>query len=135
MQITSSKNKISTTLFFRTNRRFILIFSILTLLLTSSCSSLYHFPEFTIREIHHFEMLEIGGTEQAILINGKNAENPVLVYLHGGPGFPMLPFVPFSESMEKLEEQFTIVYWEQRGTGKSYHFNLSAESMNVNRFI
>jgi len=135
MQITSSKNKISTTLFFRTNRRFILIFSILTLLLTSSCSSLYHFPEFTNREIHHFEMLEIGGTEQAILINGKNAENPVLVYLHGGPGFPMLPFVPFSESMEKLEEQFTIVYWEQRGTGKSYHSNLSAESMNVNRFI
>ncbi|MFP4289012.1 MAG: alpha/beta fold hydrolase [Bacteroidales bacterium] len=135
MQITSSTNNLSTIRYFRKKRAFILIFSMLTVLLTSSCNSLYHFPEFTNREVHHFEMLEIGGTDQAILINGKSAENPVLVYLHGGPGFPMLPFVPYSESMKKLEEQFTIVYWEQRGTGRSYHSRLNPESMNVNRFV
>ncbi len=135
MQITSVTNKISTIHYFITKRAFIVVFSMLTVLLTSSCNSLYHFPEFTNHEVHHFEMLDIGGTEQAVLINGKNAENPVLVYLHGGPGFPMLPFDPYSESMKKLEEQFTIVYWEQRGTGSSYHSKLSRESMNINRFV
>lgn len=80
-------------------------------------------------------MVKIGDTKQAILINGKNPDNPVLLYLHGGPGFPMLPFVPFNESMKKLEQRFTIVYWEQRGTGKSFTNSLSSESMNVEQFV
>lgn len=130
-----SKKKVLSPEYYARSRKFILFFSLLTLLLTSSCKSVYHFPEFANRDIHHFEMLEIGGTEQAILINGKNADNPVLVYLHGGPGFPMLPFAPYSESMRKLEEHFTIVYWEQRGTGRSYHSRLKPESMNVKRFV
>lgn len=85
--------------------------------------------------VYHFEMVNIGGVEQAILIKGKKANNPVLVYLHGGPGFPMLPFEPFEESMRKLEKHFTIVYWEQRGTGKSFNPQIPVESMNVNQFV
>jgi len=80
-------------------------------------------------------MVNIGGTKQAILINGKNPDNPVLVYLHGGPGFPMLPFEPFDKSMKDLEENFTIVYWEQRGTGRSYNPGIDAGTMNVEQFV
>jgi pimeloyl-ACP methyl ester carboxylesterase len=100
-----------------------------------ACTSQHPLSEFRQRKIHHFEMVKIGGVSQAILINGKNPSNPVLVYLHGGPGFPMLPFDPYDLNIKKLEEHFTIVYWEQRGTGKSYHKSLPHESMNVEQFI
>ncbi len=109
---------------------------LIVLLLLSSCSVPQRFYAVADnREVHHFEMVNIGGVEQALLINGKSADNPVLLYLHGGPGFPMLPFKPFSQSMRDLENYFTIVYWEQRGTGRSFSRKLTAESMTIEQFI
>ena len=111
-------------------------FQLLILLLLTTVSCLrYPLSEFRYQEVHHYDMVKIGGTKQAILINGKKADNPVLVFLHGGPGFPVLPFAPFTESMKKLEEQYTIVYWEQRGTGRSFSTSITAESMNINQFV
>jgi len=106
----------------------------LILLLLSSCAA-HRFSEFKHKEVHIFKMLKIGGVKQAVLINGNKATNPVLVFLHGGPGFPMLPFDPFSEIMKKLEDKFTIVYWEQRGTGKSFDNSITPESMNMSQFL
>ena len=60
----------------------------------------------------------LGGLEQAIHIWGTRMENPVVLFLHGGPG------VPNRHSMAKrhmdLIGDFTIVAWDQRGTGGSY---------------
>jgi pimeloyl-ACP methyl ester carboxylesterase len=108
---------------------------VLLLVILGACASSNQFAEFGRRKIHHFEMVSIGGVDQAILINGKKSDNPVMLYLHGGPGFPMLPFEPYDVNMRKLEERFTIVYWEQRGTGKSFNNSISSESMNVEQFI
>lgn len=60
----------------------------------------------------------IGGREQGVMIRGRSVENPVLLYLAGGPGQSSLPHprVIFQD----LEEDFIIVGWDQRGTGKSY---------------
>jgi pimeloyl-ACP methyl ester carboxylesterase len=113
--------------------RSISVFLLLALIITS-CSS-YHLVDFRKKKVHHFDMVKIGGTRQAIMINGKSPDNPVLVFLHGGPGFPMLPFDPFLESMNRLEEQYTIVYWEQRGTGKSFNLNIDASTMNMDQFV
>jgi pimeloyl-ACP methyl ester carboxylesterase len=93
------------------------------------------FPEFSGNHIHHFEMVKIGGVRQALLINGDRADNPVLLFLHGGPGFPMLPFEPYMESMRRLESQYTIVYWEQRGTGISFSRNIDRKTMNIEQFV
>ena len=111
------------------------IIAVFLIILLQGCAPAREIPDFSGRAIHHFDLVEIGGIKQAIMINGKNANNPVLVFLHGGPGFPMLPFAPFSESMRLLEEQYTIVYWEQRGTGKSFRRSLRAETMNLDQFI
>jgi proline iminopeptidase len=62
--------------------------------------------------------VKLGGHNQAIMIRGYSVDNPVLLYLSGGPGQSDLPY---SRVMfENLSRDFTIVSWDQRGTGKSY---------------
>ncbi len=59
----------------------------------------------------------IGGIEQWVTIRGQNRSNPVLLFLHGGPGDVTNPwtFVVFAP----WEEHFTVVQWDQRGAGRT----------------
>jgi proline iminopeptidase len=59
----------------------------------------------------------LGGADQWVSIRGRGAANPVLLYLSGGPGGSDLALVRWNE---RLEDRFTVVVWEQRGTGMSY---------------
>ncbi|WP_085992920.1 alpha/beta fold hydrolase [Oceanobacillus senegalensis] len=65
------------------------------------------------------EYLEINGVKQGLMIEGENRKNPVLLFLHGGPGFPIYPLVR-GEKLN-LHKYFTVCYWDQRGTGMSYY--------------
>ena len=48
--------------------------------------------------------IEIGGVRQGFFIRAENPENPVILFLHGGPGSPELPMlIPF-EISERLEK-------------------------------
>ncbi|MCA6364539.1 MAG: alpha/beta hydrolase [Bacteroidetes bacterium] len=67
--------------------------------------------------IAEIETLQIGGVTQCAIIRGQNVNNPVLLYVHGGPGTPEFAFV--RREFAALEKHFTICYWEQRGAGKS----------------
>lgn len=60
----------------------------------------------------------IGGHEQHLMIRGRDAQAPVLLFLEGGPGGSALGRM--RRSAEPLEEHFVVVTWDQRGTGKSY---------------
>ena len=62
--------------------------------------------------------VRLGRHNQTILIRGASTDNPVLLYLSGGPGQSDLPYtrVLFSD----LAQDFVVVSWDQRGTGKSY---------------
>jgi pimeloyl-ACP methyl ester carboxylesterase len=77
--------------------------------------------------------MDIGGVEQGMIIRGKNINNPVLLFLHGGPGSPEYPMT--ADHPLDLDDTFTIVWWEQRGTGISYHKNIPPESMTLEQFI
>jgi len=60
----------------------------------------------------------IGGIEQWITIHGQDRGNPVVLYLHGGPGNVMSPFADgFFKSWRR---HFTLVMWDQRGAGRTY---------------
>jgi pimeloyl-ACP methyl ester carboxylesterase len=77
--------------------------------------------------------LPIGGIDQWVMLRGENVANPVLVLLHGGPGFPETNlFRHFNSSLEKT---FTVVYWEQRGAGKSFASDLPESEMTIERFV
>ncbi len=59
--------------------------------------------------------------------------NPVLLYVHGGPGGPSYPM--YKNELKKLEKIFTVCYWEQRGAGMSYSKNIPVASMNLNQLV
>ena len=60
----------------------------------------------------------VGGIKQWITIRGQNRDNPVVLFLHGGPGTPtnLLDF-PFAKAWTPT---FTLVQWDQRGAGKTF---------------
>ncbi len=74
-------------------------------------------------EIDTTIVIQIGGIKQFISIQGKNSENPILLYLHGGPGQAASSKRAIITS--KLEEDFVVVHWDQRNTGKTLELNLS----------
>jgi len=76
--------------------------------------------------------VKIGGVEQGMFIRSKNINNPVLLYIHGGPAFPNYFLIDKYEP--GLEDHFTVCYWEQRGGGLSYNSEVTLESMNFDRF-
>ncbi|MGE0135586.1 MAG: alpha/beta fold hydrolase [Dehalococcoidia bacterium] len=77
--------------------------------------------------------LTLGGLQQWVMIRGESVDNPPLILLHGGPGFSETPL--FREFNAPLERDFTLVYWDQRGSGKSYHPAIPPASMTVERCI
>jgi pimeloyl-ACP methyl ester carboxylesterase len=75
--------------------------------------------------------VNINGLEQGMFIQGKNASNPVLLYLHGGlPDYFLTQYYPTG-----LEALFTIVWWEQRGSGLSYYPDMPPDSVNPEQIV
>ncbi len=84
----------------------------------------------SIAEIAYFRL---GGLDQWVLIRGESIANPPLILLHGGPG--LSETVLFRHFNAPLEKSFTVVYWDQRGAGKSFDRTIPRSSMTVEQFI
>jgi proline iminopeptidase len=86
--------------------------------------------------IERSQTVAIGGLQQFITIRGRDRRNPVLLILHGGPGFPEAALSWWNT--RELEEYFVVVHWDQRGSGKTYLLNdpqTTAPTMKPARFI
>lgn len=64
--------------------------------------------------------IHIGGVDQWIQIRGEDRANPVLLVLHGGPGWPN---ATFTLPLRSWEQHFTVVQWDHRGAGKTLSRN------------
>jgi pimeloyl-ACP methyl ester carboxylesterase len=84
--------------------------------------------------IEELKQVKIGGVDQWLHIRGRNRDNPVLLYLHGGPGGPM---IGSADAIQRpWEDYFTVVQWDQRQTGKSYYpANDETDPLTVEQFI
>lgn len=60
----------------------------------------------------------LGGINQWITVRGQNRDNPVVLFLHGGPGAPT-DLLDFSVA-PAWTPSFTFVQWDQRGAGKTF---------------
>ena len=75
--------------------------------------------------------VDINGLQQGMFIQSKDINNPVLLYLHGGmPDYFLTEKYPTG-----LEEHFTMVWWEQRGSGLSYSPDLPRETLTLEQMI
>lgn len=59
----------------------------------------------------------IGGIDQHISIQGEDDQNPILLYLHGGPG--QASSAKKDQITKKLEDHFVVVHWDQRNSGNT----------------
>ena len=82
--------------------------------------------------IDGLEAVQIGGIQQWIEVRGQNVNNPILLFIHGGPG---IAFIPLAGAWQASWERFfTVVQWDQRGAGKTYASNdkeLQRKTMNI----
>lgn len=89
---------------------------------------------FVIKEsISEKIFVEINGVRQGMFIRGKNLNNPVLLFLHGGPGMPT--YFLSEKYPNGLEDNFTVCYWEQRGGGISFNPSLTSNDINTEKLV
>jgi pimeloyl-ACP methyl ester carboxylesterase len=77
--------------------------------------------------------VEINGIRQGMIIQSRDIANPVLLFLHGGPGMP--EFFLNTTHPSGLEQDFTMVWWDQRGAGLSFSPDIPPQSMTVTQLI
>lgn len=75
---------------------------------------------------------EIGGMTQWLLIRGEDRSNPILLWLHGGPGSAQMPIHGVTAA---LERDFVVVHWDQRGAGKSNPPGFDTATMTLDQFL
>lgn len=85
------------------------------------------------RAVARLEALQLGGVKQWVVIRGHDTNNPLLVYLHGGPGGS--DYNQLRTWNGVLEERFTLVHWIQRGANKSYSKSIPPESMTIAQLL
>jgi len=82
-------------------------------------------------QIDLIKRVPLGGVKQKIHIIGDDDGNPILLFLHGGPGVPDRSGVV---RQKELQRDFTLVAWDQRGTGGSY-WGVRKDSLTVERLV
>ena len=75
--------------------------------------------------------VDIGGIKQWINIKGRNDSNPVLLFLHGGPGNSVMGYA--DKFTNELQKHFVVVVWDQRESGKTAKLNASGAPLTVAR--
>ena len=75
--------------------------------------------------------VNINGVQQGMIIKSKDLTNPVLLYVHGGmPDYFLTQKYPTG-----LEDYFTVVWWEQRGSGLSFNPDVTQKAITSEQLI
>lgn len=79
---------------------------------------------------------EIGGIRQWVNVRGQDRDNPMVLFVHGGPASPIIPTL--WQFQRPLEEYFTVVNYDQRGAGKTLTLNPEAavaDTLQIQRYV
>lgn len=80
-------------------------------------------------------ILSINSTQQGLFIRGEKKDKPVILFLHGGPGNPELFMIEKAETSERLEKDYIVCYWDQRGSGMSNSGKLDLETLTLEQLV
>lgn len=84
--------------------------------------------------LESMEQVMLNGIPQWIYIRAEHKDKPVLLFLHGGPGSPEMPFAT-KHFQGKLENEFVVVHWDQRGAGKSYSSSITGDMLTLDNYV
>lgn len=77
--------------------------------------------------------IKLGGEEQYVEITGASSDNPVLLFIHGGPGWPQTPHLRYFNA--DLTKDVILVAWEQSGCGKSLMRNPNPKNLSLEQIV
>ena len=89
----------------------------------------------TPRGVQETFTANLGGARQVVNVRGADRTNPILLFIHGGPGAVEMPIA--WSFQRPWEDFFTVVHWDQRGAGRSYLLNdpkAIAPTMTLDRY-
>ncbi len=94
------------------------------------CRNINYFSHYNLVQngIDESKYISLGGQEQYILMRGENVNNPVIIYLHGGPSSPD-GYVTYGFT-DYLVDDYTVIAWDQRGCGRTYIHNKNVDVNN-----
>ncbi|MCX6175491.1 MAG: alpha/beta hydrolase [Ignavibacteriales bacterium] len=85
------------------------------------------------KSLTELKKIRIGDSLQWVMIRSENIDNPILLFIHGGPGTSQL--TQMKNNTQPIEKYFTVVNWDQRGAGKSYSAIRDKSRMNIDQFV
>lgn len=83
--------------------------------------------------IESLELVSVNRSQQWIYLRGHDQDNPVLLFLHGGPGAPLLSVARLFGL--ELEKHFTVVHWDQRASGKSRRQSYDDNELTLRTYL
>jgi pimeloyl-ACP methyl ester carboxylesterase len=86
-------------------------------------------------EIDRREPVQLGGSTQWIRIRAANAGNPLLLLVQMGPGLPMINEARTFRRVLSLEDEFTVIYWDQRGCGRSLRSTDATRELSIQAMV
>ena len=79
------------------------------------------------------EPISLNGVPQWVLVRGRSTRNPVILFLHGGPGMPAMYLAHAWQ--RPLEDDFVVVQWDRLGAGKSFFGGIPSRYLSVRRLL
>ena len=83
--------------------------------------------------LDYSENIEVNGDVQNIRVRAAEKGLPVVLFLHGGPG--VCDRHQIMKNHSALAEKYTLVCWDQRGSGKSYTPAIRTQRLSVNTYV
>jgi len=77
--------------------------------------------------------ISLGSEKQWLLIRGEDVNNPILLFLHGGPGTTNIGIA--ATTQKELEKDFIVVNWDQLGAGLSFRKGISKDTMTLDKMV
>lgn len=87
----------------------------------------------TTDSVNERSFIELGGEKQYVEITGTSSTNPVLLFIHGGPGWPQTPHLRYFNA--DLTKSTILVAWEQSGCGKSFMTNPNPKNLSLEQIV
>ena len=110
-----------------------ILLAIMTIVASCSHTSFIETKENDMDKIYEKKFVEINGYKQGMFIKGDNKNNPVLLFLHGGPAMPEYGLT--QKYPTYLEKYFVVCWYEQRNGGLSYNKNSNLEELTVENIV